>query len=123
FRPPVSGTYAEAIGKINAADKPVIAVDIPSGADADVMGEQTGAVTRADAMVTFTARRPAHMIGYLTQAPTIIAPIGSPEDAIQSSLKLDLITPKDIAQLFAPRPRDSKDRKSTRLNSSHDQSS
>ena len=107
FRPPVSGVYAEAIAKINVTDKPVIAVDIPSGADADVMGEQTGAVARADAIVTFTAPRPAHVFGNLTNGPTIIAAIGSPEEAIQSSLKLSLITPKDIAHVFAPRPRDS----------------
>ena len=107
FRPPVSDVYAEAIAKINASDKPVIAVDIPSGADADVMGEQTGAVARADAIVTFTAPRPAHVFGNLTNGPTVVAPIGSPEEAIQSSLKLNLITPKDIAHLFAPRPRDS----------------
>jgi len=107
FRPPVSGAYAQAIAKINAAEKPVIAVDIPSGADADVMGEQTGAVARADAIVTFTAPRAAHVFGNLTNGPTVIAPIGSPEEAIQSSLKLNLITPKDIAELFAPRPRDS----------------
>src|SRR6201995_4696154 len=36
FRPPVSGLYAEAIAKINAATAPVIAVDVPSGCDADV---------------------------------------------------------------------------------------
>ena len=107
FRPPVSDVYAEAIAKINASEKPVIAVDIPSGADADVMGEQTGAVARADAIVTFTAPRPAHVFGNLTNGPTVVAPIGSPEEAIQSSLKLNLITPKDIAHLFAPRPRDS----------------
>jgi ADP-dependent NAD(P)H-hydrate dehydratase / NAD(P)H-hydrate epimerase len=107
FRPPVSGGYAEAIAKINATDAPVIAVDIPSGADADVMGEQTGAVARADAIVTFTAPRPAHVFGKLTNGPTIIAPIGSPEQAIQSSLKLNLITPNDVASFFAPRPRDS----------------
>src|SRR5438045_2706805 len=43
FRPPVSGSYADAIARINSSTAPVIAVDIPSGADADVMGEQTGA--------------------------------------------------------------------------------
>jgi NAD(P)H-hydrate epimerase len=107
FRPPVSGTYAKGIAKINSTKGLVIAVDIPSGANADVMGEQTGAVSRADAIVTFTAPRPAHVFGNLTNGPTIIAPIGSPEEAIQSSLKLNLITPKDIAKLFAPRPRDS----------------
>lgn len=107
FRPPVSGVYAEAIAKINAADAPVIAVDIPSGADADVMGEQAGAVARADAIVTFTAPRPAHIFGNLTFGPTVIAPIGSPEEAIRSSLNLNVITPRDIAPLIGPRPRDS----------------
>lgn len=107
FRPPVSGAYAEAIAKINASTAPVIAVDVPSGADSEVVGEQTGAVARADAIVTFTAPRPAHVFGTLTAGPVMIAPIGSPDAAIQSSLNLNLITPKDIAHLFAPRPRDS----------------
>src|SRR5205823_6200340 len=96
FRPPASGMYAEAIAKINATVAPVIAVDIPSGADADVMGQQTGAVARADAIVTFSAPRAAHVFGNLTSGPTIIAPIGSPDDAIQSSLGLNLITAKHI---------------------------
>jgi NAD(P)H-hydrate epimerase len=107
FRPPVSGLYAEAIAKINAATAPVVAVDIPSGADADVMGDQTGDVARADAIVTFTAPRPAHVFGNLTSGPVVIAPIGTPEEAIQSSLNLQVITPKEIAELIGPRPRDS----------------
>jgi hydroxyethylthiazole kinase-like uncharacterized protein yjeF len=107
FKPPVTGLYAEAIAKINAASEPVIAVDIPSGADADVMGEQTGAIARADAIVTFTAPRPAHVFGNLTSGPTVIAPIGSPDEAIESSLNLNVITPKDIAPLIGPRPRNS----------------
>jgi NAD(P)H-hydrate epimerase len=107
FRPPVSGLYAQAIEKINAASAPVIAVDIPSGADADVMGSQTGAVARADAIVTFTAPRPAHVFGDLTSGPTVIAPIGSADEAIRSLLNLNLITAKDVAPLIAPRPRDS----------------
>ncbi len=105
FRPPVSGLYAEAIALLNAADAPVVAVDIPSGADADVMGEQTGAVARADAIVTFTAPRPAHIFGGLTHGPTTISPIGSPDEAIVSSLQLNLITPRDIVRLIGPRPR------------------
>jgi hydroxyethylthiazole kinase-like uncharacterized protein yjeF len=107
FRPPVSGLYAEAIASMNAATAPVIAVDIPSGADADVMGEQTGAVARADAIVTFTAPRKAHVFGRLTSGPTVIAPIGSPGEAMVSSLQLNLITARDIAPLIGPRPADS----------------
>ena len=107
FKPPVRGVYAEAIAKINAATAPCIAVDVPSGIDAEAMGEQTGAVARADAVVTFTAPRPAHIFGNLTGGPVVIAPIGSPEEAIQSSLKLNVITPKDISSLIGPRLRDS----------------
>ena len=107
FRTPVSGIYARAIEKINSSTAPVIAVDIPSGADADLMGHQNGPVARADAIVTFTAPRPAHVFGELTSGLTVIAPIGSPDEAIESSLNLNLITARDVAPLLAPRPRDS----------------
>src|SRR5205807_7419385 len=55
---------------------------------------------------TFTAPRPAHVFGGLTDGPTVIAPIGSPNEAIRSSLQLNLITPSDIAPFIGPRPRD-----------------
>lgn len=103
FRPPVRGLYAEVIAALNAGTVPVVAVDIPSGADADVMGEQVGAVARADAVVTFTAPRPAHIFGRLTSGPTVVSPIGSPDEAVVSSLQLNVIAPRDLAQLIAPR--------------------
>jgi len=71
------------------------------------MGDQTGAVAQADAIVTFTAPRPAHVFGNLTSGPTVIASIGSPPEAIESELQLQVITPKEIAQLVGPRRRDS----------------
>jgi ADP-dependent NAD(P)H-hydrate dehydratase / NAD(P)H-hydrate epimerase len=103
FRPPVSGLYAEAIEMLNAAQLPMMAVDIPSGADADVMGEQSGVVARADAVVTFTAPRPAHVFSGLTSGVTRIAPIGSPQEAIVSELQLNVVTPHEIAALVRPR--------------------
>ena len=103
FKPPVSGLYAEAIAVMNASKVPVIAVDIPSGADADAMGPQTGTIARADAIVTFTAPRPAHVFGSLTLGTTCVAGIGSPEEAIVSSLQLNVITARDIAGLIGPR--------------------
>jgi len=106
FRPPVSGLYAQAIETMNAADVPVVAVDIPSGADADAMGPQSGAIARADAVITFTAPRPAHVFGELSEGPTIAVPIGSPDAAIVSTLQLNLITAQDVAKLIGPRPRD-----------------
>ena len=61
---------------------------------------------RADAIVTFTAPRPAHVFAALTSGPTVIAPIGSPPEAIVSQLGLHLSTPNDFAPLLAPRARD-----------------
>jgi ADP-dependent NAD(P)H-hydrate dehydratase / NAD(P)H-hydrate epimerase len=104
FKPPVSGLYAEAIAIINASQVPVIAVDIPSGANADAMGPQAGTIARAEAIVTFTAPRPAHVFGLLTTGPSVVADIGSPEEAIASSLQLNLITARDISPLIGPRP-------------------
>jgi len=106
FRPPVSGLYAQVIEAMNAAHRPVIAVDIPSGADADTMGPQSGAIACADAIVTFTAPRPAHVFGDLTDGPTVAVPIGSPEPAISSALQLNLITAQDVACMIGPRPRE-----------------
>jgi ADP-dependent NAD(P)H-hydrate dehydratase / NAD(P)H-hydrate epimerase len=107
FRPPVSGLYADAIAILNASVVPVIAVDIPSGADADAMGPQTGTIARADAIVTFTAPRPAHAFSPMTMGPTAVVDIGSPQEAIVSALQLNLITSLDLAPLIAPRPAES----------------
>jgi len=103
FKPPVRGLYADAITIMNASQVPVIAVDIPSGADADGMSSQTGTIARADAIVTFTAPRPAHVFGLLTTGATLVADIGSPEDAIVSALQLNVITARDIVPLIEPR--------------------
>jgi ADP-dependent NAD(P)H-hydrate dehydratase / NAD(P)H-hydrate epimerase len=107
FKPPVSGLYAEAIAIMNASQVPVIAVDIPSGADADAMGPQSGTIVRADALVTFTAPRPAHVFSMLTAGPTVVADIGSPEAAITSGLQLNVITARDVGPVIGPRPADS----------------
>jgi NAD(P)H-hydrate epimerase len=107
FKPPVSGLYAEAIAVMNASHVPVITVDIPSGADADAMGPQVGTIARADAVVTFTAPRPAHVFSLLTAGSTVVADIGSPGEAIISALHLNVITARDVAPLIGPRPVDS----------------
>src|SRR5580692_3173796 len=107
FKPPVSGLYTDAIAIMNASQVPMIAVDIPSGADADAMGPQAGTIARADAIVTFTAPRPAHVFSLLTTGPTLVADIGSPQEAIVSGLQLNVITARDVAPLIGPRPAES----------------
>ena len=118
FRPPMSALYAAAIGRMNSVPAAVVAVDIPSGADADAMRAKTASgggasenetsvnQARADAVVTFTAPRPAHIFAALTSGPTVVAPIGSPREAVASELGLQVSTALDFASLLAPRARD-----------------
>ena len=70
---------------------PVVAVDLPSGWDADSYDETVQGCYRADAVVTFTAPKIAHVFGHLTAdvfGPVVVAEIGSPADLIQSELGL-----------------------------------
>ncbi len=113
FRPPVSPLYAAAIARMNAAAATIVAVDIPSGSDADAMrpagASSSGDRARSDAIVTFTAPRAAHVFAALVGrpgGPTVIAPIGSPAEAVVSQLGLHLSTPHDFALLLAPRARE-----------------
>jgi len=108
-----SGADADAT---EGADKSVRATEFQASADKPALGESEGsvraiqpqqaAVARADAVLTFTAPRPAHVFAQLTNGPTVIAPIGSPIEAIVSDLGLNLSTPTDFADLLAPRQRD-----------------
>jgi NAD(P)H-hydrate epimerase len=89
---------------------PILAIDLPSGWDADsIAATQPGPVFPADAVVTFTAPKPAHVFGQLTRSlsqPIVVAPIGSPDDAIVSSLNLHWTgSSKSVAD--AERPPDS----------------
>jgi ADP-dependent NAD(P)H-hydrate dehydratase / NAD(P)H-hydrate epimerase len=107
FTPPVTGLVAAAIEGINKTTAPVLSIDIPSGAVADSYTPESGPYCRSDAIVTFTAPRPAHLFGQLTRGPLVVAPIGSPEQAIVSALNLEAISSADIDPLLAPRPLDS----------------
>ena len=70
----------------------VLAVDLPSGWAADeTAATVSGPVFPADAVITFTAPKPAHVFGQLTRhwwQPVVVAPIGSPQEAMVSGLNL-----------------------------------
>jgi NAD(P)H-hydrate epimerase len=87
FKPPLRGLAAavrDVVVRVNAA---VVAVDLPSGWDADSMEQKVDGAYRADAVVTFTAPKRAHAFGHLTGAtfgPVVVAEIGSPDAAVAS---------------------------------------
>jgi NAD(P)H-hydrate epimerase len=107
FKPPMKGLALAALKWVGACTAPILAVDLPSGWPADETATTTaGAVFPADAVITFTAPKPAHVFGALTRhwdQPLAVAPIGSPDAAIVSELKLDWAG-SSLALVQAPRP-------------------
>jgi NAD(P)H-hydrate epimerase len=99
FKPPLKGLTLAALEWLqsnsakNNAQVPILAVDLPSGWPADETSATIdGPVFPADAVITFTAPKPAHVFGQLTRRanqPVVVAPIGSPDEAIVSSLHID----------------------------------
>jgi NAD(P)H-hydrate epimerase len=97
FKPPLKGLALEALKWLRSGRAPilapVLAVDLPSGWPADKTSATfTGPVFPADAVITFTAPKPAHVFGQLTRRwnqPVVVAPIGSPPPAIVSALNLE----------------------------------
>ena len=87
FRPPLDALAAAVKATLDAITTPVLAIDLPSGWDADSRDAHSDAF-RADAVVTFTAPKLAHVFGDLTAGPIVVAAIGSPEAAVQSTTHL-----------------------------------
>ena len=93
FQPPLRGLPLAAVNWLKSCARlpPILSVDLPSGWDADATGADSENSLPADAVITFTAPKPAHVFGRLTRSiaqPIVVAPIGSPDDAIVSSLNL-----------------------------------
>jgi len=93
FKPPLRGLALAALEWVKASKAPILAVDLPSGWPADeTAATVTGPVFPADAVITFTAPKPAHVFGQLTRhwsQPIVVAPIGSPQEAMVSALNLE----------------------------------
>ena len=100
FKPPLRGLAAVARDLLAESTMPVIAVDLPSGWDANdpslhgaMKADGKGSEAfRADAVVTFAAPKLAHIFGHLTPGltfgPVVVANIGTPPDALQSQQRL-----------------------------------
>jgi NAD(P)H-hydrate epimerase len=92
FKPPLKGLALAALKFAKASKARVLSVDLPSGWAADATGASSDTPAfPSDAVITFTAPKPAHVFGQLTRRwdqPVVVAPIGSPEAAIVSALKV-----------------------------------
>lgn len=113
FKPPLRGLAAVARDLIATINRPVIAVDLPSGWDADsttqTSADENGVAQafRADAVVTFVAPKMAHVFGHLTPGhtfgPVVVAPIGTPMESMPARTELRW---SGTAKRMTERPRD-----------------
>ncbi|MDW5264158.1 MULTISPECIES: NAD(P)H-hydrate dehydratase [Acidobacteriaceae] len=105
FKPPLRGLALTARDLLKESNVPVVAVDLPSGWDADSMSQTVEGAFRADALVTFTAPKLAHVFGHLTASTfgsVVVAGIGSPDAAVKSETRL---TWTGSAKAVAEKPR------------------
>lgn len=101
---PVTGGYADAIAAIEAASAPVIALDLPSGLDANT-GTILGVAPGAALTVTFAGqKRGLHQYPGVEHAGEVrVVDIGIP---VESRPGASLWTHDDLASLVAPRADD-----------------
>jgi ADP-dependent NAD(P)H-hydrate dehydratase / NAD(P)H-hydrate epimerase len=108
FKPPLRGLAAALRDRLNALPAiPIVAVDLPTGWDADALAQTAPDAFPANAVVTFTAPKLAHVFGHLTPrqpfGPVVVAGIGSPPKAVVSSTNL---TWTGASKTIAEAPRD-----------------
>lgn len=99
------GIYAETIRGIAEMRLPVVAIDLPSGANAS-SGVPFDPCLRADVTVTFAAPKHCHVFDPSATlcGEVVVADISIPEVAIdEEPVSLSLTTPRDVAPVFAPR--------------------
>jgi len=106
FKPPLRGLAVTARDAIAKMHVPVVAVDLPSGWDADSMEMHAEGAFRADAVVTFAVPKLAHVFGHLTPGktfgPVVVADIGTPAEALPSGTGLHWA---GAAKVIAEKPR------------------
>ncbi|WP_281645800.1 NAD(P)H-hydrate dehydratase [Parendozoicomonas sp. Alg238-R29] len=104
----VCGDFANAINLINQSEKPVLAVDIPSGLSADT-GAELGTVIKADVTVTFIGMKRGLFTGVAPRfcGDICFADLGVPKKVYDiTQPAAHLIKRKDMAALVHPRARD-----------------
>lgn len=104
----VKGFFRDVIDFINQSNKPVFAVDIPSGLNSDT-GQPCGTCIRADATATFAFAKTGHFLfpGADYTGILKIIDIGVPPFIANDVNPLQyLLTPDLIRSVFYPRPSD-----------------
>jgi NAD(P)H-hydrate epimerase len=105
---PLQGSIADAVGRILELDRPVVAVDAPTGVDMD-SGRVAGPAIRADLTVTFGLPKPGLLIfpGADYVGELITAAIGFPRPLLEEDPRTVWATPSVVRPWLPLRPADS----------------
>ena len=104
----VRGFYKEVINFLNNLDKPLYAIDIPSGLDSDT-GQPLGVCIHAAATATFASAKIGHVLypGARHCGTVDVVDIGIPPAMAQEAgVKQELIVPEEIANRIGQRSED-----------------
>ncbi|MEX0900273.1 MAG: NAD(P)H-hydrate dehydratase [Gammaproteobacteria bacterium] len=102
------GAAKALIEAVNAHHAPVLALDVPSGLDADT-GIAPGAIVVADATITFLAHKPGLFVGDGARCAGVItlARLGVPDDAFAAHTPIAQVIDSELAaRLLGERARD-----------------
>ncbi len=116
---PITGVYADAVALINASDKPVVAIDIPSGVDA-TSGAVLGCAVQAAVTVTFEFYKRGQLLfpGRDLCGEVILHPLSDAmveRDDSSFAEQVFLFTREDVVRLLPKRPIDSHKGKNGRV--------
>jgi len=103
---PLEGTAAGIVAAINAAGRPVVAVDVPSGLDGST-GQAPGPVVQATSTVTFFRLKPGHLLlpGRILCGEVKLADIGIPEAVFREIKPATFANRSSLWRAQFPRPR------------------
>ncbi len=95
---PLTGRWAAAVGLVNAARRPVVAIDVPSGLSGSAAAVP-GAAVAADVTITFAAPKLAHVLppACWRCGEVAVAAIGIPPWVVEAQATLGLVEADDVA--------------------------
>ncbi len=100
----ITGERAHLISAMNAARVPIVALDVPSGLDAD-RGRSWGPVVRAQMTISFGLAKPGFFVG---EGPSVVGrlrvlPIGYPFELLRSSCTSHFAFNEKLARRYLPK--------------------
>ena len=107
FKPPLRGLAVAAVAAVNDAPGTVVAIDVPSGIDADSgtpIDATGGNMVFAHGVIALIAPKPAHVFAQLTAGPIAINEVGVQPAFVPGARGLDVLTGRDVGVTFPPLP-------------------